>query len=128
MIRVNPDVLIRNDTFIRASMADKSISGIFADCYDRPCPAGRGCSDRLIHTDFFAIRPNAVSLDALLSTNETNAEHMATKAYSGIVKSKADAWLPGAGPHRRFCKVSGATSPVVHDHELSSSCARQSKF
>ena len=87
MIRVNPDVLIRNDTFILASMADESISGIFVDYLDKPCPSGRGCSDRIIHTDFFAVRPSAVSLGELRHINETGAETMATKAFSGIVQN-----------------------------------------
>jgi hypothetical protein len=120
VVRVDAEVLIKNDTFITASMTDISMNGIFVDCLDRPCPAGRGRSKRYIHTDFFAIRPSAVSADALLSINETNAERMAIKAFSGIVESKTDAWLPGTGPHRGECRVTGTTSPVVHDHLLSS--------
>ena len=122
VIRVNPDVLIRNDTFILASMADESISGIFVDCQDKPCPSGRGCSDRIIHTDFFAVRPSAVSLGELRHINETSAEPMATKAFSGIVQNEADAWLPSTGPQRGHCRVKGAESPVVHDHMLLASC------
>lgn len=122
VVRLNPDVLIKNDTFILASMADKNVSGIFVDCLDTPCPAGRGCPGRQIHTDFFAIRPKAVSLDAVLAVNETIAERMATKAFSGIVKNKADAWLPGTDPNKGNCRVKGATSPVVHDHNLLGTC------
>jgi hypothetical protein len=120
VVRVNPDVLIKNDTFILASMADKSINGIFVDCLDRPCPAGRGCFNRHMHSDFFAIRPSAVTLDALLNNYDANAERMTIKAFSGIVDKKTDAWLPGTGPQRGLCRVNGATSPVVHDHLLSS--------
>lgn len=120
VVRVNPDVLIKNDSSILVSMADVSVSGIFVDCLDRPCPAGRGCSSRHIHTDFFAIRPSSVPLEAVLYTNETNAERMAIKAFSGIVKVREDAWLPGTGPQRGDCRVKGAASPVVHDHDLSS--------
>ena len=117
---VNPNVLIKNDTFILASMAEKSINGIFVDCLDRPCPSGRGCSNRRMHSDFFAIRPSAVTLDAQFDHYDTNAERMTIKAFSGIVDNKADAWLPGTGPQRGLCRVTGATSPVVHDHLLSS--------
>jgi len=66
VVRVNPDVLIRNDTFLLQSMANNSISGIFDDCLDRPCDGGRNCVHRKIHTDFFAIRPAAVSRDDIL--------------------------------------------------------------
>lgn len=60
VVRVNPDVLIRNDSFLLERFEDETINGIFADCSDVPCPAGRHCTDRLVHTDFFAIRPHAL--------------------------------------------------------------------
>ena len=125
IIRVNPDVLIRNDTFILSSMKNDTVSGIFVDCFDRPCLIGSGCVDRLIHTDFFAIRPRVVVLDELLSAADiTNAEDMATKAFSGIVRNGSDAWLPDAGPPRGFCRVAGDRSPVIHLHDYVSKCSR----
>jgi hypothetical protein len=63
VVRVNPDVVIRDDTFLLQTMEDDSVSGIFDDCLEKACPAGRKCVDRLIHTDFFAIRPSAISRD-----------------------------------------------------------------
>jgi len=126
VIRVNPDVLIRNDSFILEQMRDPSVSGIFDDCLDVPCPAGNGCVGRLIHTDFFAIRPCSISADALMQgarTNATSAELMATEAFSSIIKCGADAWLPGTGPHHGECRVVGVSSPVIHDHSLSDKCA-----
>jgi hypothetical protein len=116
VVRVNPDVLIRNDTYILQSMANNSISGIFDDCLDRPCDGGRNCVHRLIHSDFFAIRPAAITRGKILKANNTNAERMATIAFSSIVKDGSDAWLPGTGPHGGECRVRGTFSPVVHDH------------
>jgi hypothetical protein len=116
VVRINPDVLIRNDTFLLQSMANNSISGIFDDCLDRPCDGGRNCVQRLIHTDFFAIRPAAISRAEIVAANNTNAERMATTAFSGIVRDGSDTWLPGTGPHHKSCRVRGAISPVVHDH------------
>lgn len=123
VIRVNPDVLIRNDTFISTQMHDPRVSGIFDDCKDLPCPAGNRCLDRTIHTDFFAIRSSAISLDELLRINVTHAEKMATEAFSGIVKNGADSWLPGTGPHNRKCRVIGYASPVIHDHNIFKKCS-----
>jgi hypothetical protein len=116
VVLVNPDVLIRNDTFLLESMANDNISGIFVDCLDKPCLNERICSDRQIHTDFFAIRPSAVSRDQVLKLDNRHAESMATAAFSGIVRNGTDAWLPGTGPHRGYCRVAGESSPVVHDH------------
>ena len=111
--------MIKNDTFILDTMADSSISGIFVDCLDRPCPAGRGCASRHIHTDFFAIRTSAVSLDAILATNEGNAELMAMKAFSEIVKK----------PGRRLAARHWATRwPMQSDWGSFPSCARPSGF
>ena len=122
VVRLNPDVLVRNDTFLVETMQDDAVSGIFVDCYDKPCPGGRKCVDRQVHTDFFAIRPGAVSRDLVLKLDGRHAEAMATAAFSGIVKNGSDAWVPGTGPHRGFCRVSGEFSPVIHDHARIWSC------
>ena len=123
VVRVNPDVVIRNDTFLLASMKDDSISGIFDDCLEKACPGGRQSLQRLIQTDFIAFRPDAVSRDKLLGSNITNAEKMATQVFSSIVKNGSDAWLPNTGPHKGNCRVTGDLSPVVHDHRANiSSC------
>ena len=116
VVRVNPDVLILNDTFIMAAMNDASIDGIFADCLDVPCPGGRRCRGRRIHTDFFAVRPRAVPVAKMLALNDTYAEILATKAFSSIIEDGKDAWLPDTGPHRGACRIRGVRTSVVHDH------------
>lgn len=118
VIRVNPDVLIRNDTFLRKSMQDSSIKGIFADCFETPCATGTNCTNRVIHTDFFAIRPEAVSEQAVLEarSKHRNAELMATQAFSSIVLAGADSWVPNVGPLGKECRVRGVASPVMHTH------------
>ena len=116
VIRVNPDVLIRDDTFLLERFGDSRIHGIFVDCLDRDCLAGNHCTNSMIHTDFFAVRPNAISLSAVRETKQDNAELMITEVFSSIVKDGADAWVPGAGPHRGYCRVEGKGSPVIHSH------------
>ena len=123
VVRLNPDVLVRNDTFLLETMQDGGVAGIFVDCLDKPCPGGRKCVDRQIHTDFFAIRPGAVSRDLILKLDNGHAEAMATAAFSGIVKNGLDVWVPGTGPHRGFCRVTGEFSPVIHDHAHALSCS-----
>lgn len=118
VIRVNPDVLIRDDSFLLRSLHNDSIDGIFADCRDVPCPAGRGCANRLIHTDFFAVRPGAIPRDAFAGAQSQNAEVMASKVFSSIVAEQRDYWVPGAGPHRAMCRIGGPASPVIHTHDF----------
>jgi hypothetical protein len=120
VIRLNPDVLIRNDTFLLDQMNDIGTHGIFDDCWDVSCPKGNKCIGRLIHTDFFAVRPHAIPSDAFAKAKEReeHAETMATDAFSSIVSAGADSWLPGTGPHLTSCRVTGESSPVIHTHEI----------
>lgn len=118
VIRVNPDVLIRDDSFLLELLMDPRIHGVFVDCLDRECPTGRHCVDRMIHTDFFAIRPSAISPSAVRGARQDHAESMITDAFSSIVKDGADAWVPRSGPHRGYCKTSGESSPVIHTDDF----------
>jgi hypothetical protein len=117
VIRVNPDVLIRNDSFLLERFEDSGIHGVFADCLDKECPTGNKCIDRKIHTDFFAVRPRAISANAVHETKQNNAELMITEAFSSIVKDGTDSWVPDTGRHGGFCRVSGKSSPVIHTHD-----------
>lgn len=118
VIRVNPDVMIREDNFLLERFQDSRIHGVFVDCLDRDCPTGNRCADSLIHTDFFAVRPNAISLSAVREMKQNNAEVMTTEMFSSIVQDGADAWVPGAGPQRGICRVVGKSSPVIHTHDF----------
>jgi hypothetical protein len=70
-------------------------------------------------TDFLAFRPNRVPADAFENayTREKNAENQATLVFAPMVQHGNDSWLLGAGPHGGFCRVGGAASPVLHDHD-----------
>jgi hypothetical protein len=52
VIRINPDVLIRNLTWLLQQLQNPNVEGIFHDSTPR-----RG---HQLHTDFFAVRPKAV--------------------------------------------------------------------
>jgi hypothetical protein len=57
VLRINPDVLIRNSTWIHQTMQDPTVEGIVVNChgefYDK--------RKRQLHTDFFAVRPMAMN-------------------------------------------------------------------
>jgi hypothetical protein len=95
VIRLNPDVLIRNDTWLISTMMNDSIDAIFHDCYNRQLypsiPINQDDDDdnnndhRLsllpsslsltsipkFHTDFTAFRPRAIHRDLVLSAATT---------------------------------------------------------
>jgi hypothetical protein len=119
VIRVNPDVLIRNDSFLLTRFQDPKIHGIFVDCRERNCPPGPGCpNDRKIHTDFIAFRPDSIDKNAFRDAYHHNAEYQATKAFSSIIMRGNDSWLTDVGPLRDSCRVRGDTSPVLHVHDM----------
>jgi hypothetical protein len=122
VIRVNPDVLIRNDTWILSTFANEDVHGVFADCHDKEC-SQRGhhkCTTSIIMTDFLAFRPNRIPVDAFKEAykREKNAELQATLAFAPMVQRGYDSWLLDAGPHDTFCRVGGKSSPVLHDHDF----------
>lgn len=118
IIRVNPDVLIRNDTILLDILDKQDVDGVFVDCIDIPCPTGNKCIDRQIHTDFFAVRPQRIPANVFERSLNENAETMATAVFSSIVKQGKDSWLPGTGPHLGYCRVNGESSSVIHTHDF----------
>ena len=74
IVRVNPDVLIRNDEWLLQTMRNESTDAIFVDCPiewvkldDKGKPAiqyGLRKPGDFIHSDFFAVRPRAIPKDA----------------------------------------------------------------
>eukprot|EP00542_Grammatophora_oceanica_P002572 CAMPEP_0194070892 /NCGR_PEP_ID=MMETSP0009_2-20130614/88416_1 /TAXON_ID=210454 /ORGANISM="Grammatophora oceanica, Strain CCMP 410" /LENGTH=203 /DNA_ID=CAMNT_0038724179 /DNA_START=55 /DNA_END=666 /DNA_ORIENTATION=- len=61
VIRLNADVLIQNETWIRTMMHDSQVEGIFASCRKFHCEGERHCtSGRTVMTDFTIWRPHAL--------------------------------------------------------------------
>jgi len=123
VIRLNADVIIRNDTWFLETMRDDTADGIFVDCMDKRCPARRRCQSAHIHTDFFAVRPRAFKVDPSLA-GVTNAEVKSTAMFRPIVLAGRDRWVPNTA-QRASCRVRGEKSPVIHDHEYLKSCANE---
>lgn len=128
VVRVHPDVVIRDDLWLLQTMFTKGkaerVDGIFVDCR-RDATAleeGRceqGCTDSLVHTDFVAFRPNKLNRPDMLrpATEFQSPEDLLHSQVSHIILHKRDRWLPGAHPFSMdFCMVShvDAKSPVAH--------------
>ena len=120
VVRLNPDVIVREDRFLHKSMADEGIDAVLAFC---TATGGR------IHTDFmvwrpakvppgaFVLPPNITTTCARSAQNRCNAEHRATRAFAPLIASGRYATLPQTyGPGRGGCRVDSATadSRVVH--------------
>ena len=121
VLRLNPDVLILNDTWLCQTMGDSDVDAIFVDCKDQ-CSVGN-CShpEVLIHTDFFAIRPQVLQKDSFNPTTFDrigNAERVATHEFQKVLFSGRHRWIPGVGPMKDNCRVRGDNSPIIHSHNL----------
>jgi len=95
VIRVNPDVLIHDESKLLSLMGDPGNWGVFADCTNHMCKDHSGCRGR-IHTDFFAVRPEHVDKDAFKNWNRApSAERQANVAFSNIIEARREAWIWG---------------------------------
>jgi hypothetical protein len=112
VIRLNPDVLIRRDEWLRATMVNETIDAILI----------RFMAQR-IHTDFTAFRPRAINKTRLLHSPFTNAEQHMFGGVEHLVQSGRVAWLPHA-QHipEGIGRVVGSKSAVVHHHDLYRHC------
>ncbi len=107
IIRINPDVFIRNSNWILQTMNDPSVDGIFVQCVST-----------VIHTDFFAVRPLACRSDAFDEMVQMNHERTAGKEFHHIIQHNRHKWLSDNDPSNGICRVRGRQSSVVHSHDV----------
>ena len=122
VIRLNPDVIIRNDTWIQKTMNDPNIDGIFVKCFDWSDPRNKTLK---VHTDFSIFRPAALSLSNILSPpyyRYLNAESVFREKVAPILESGRYKDLEGPEWSGRHCKVRGRNSPVLHEHDYLHLC------
>jgi hypothetical protein len=120
VIRLNPDVLIRHDTWLIQTMMNPSFDGIFHECCNIQ---NYSYTNPKLHSDFYAFRPNAVNRDLVLKSNNPNAEYHVTHALRNIYDSGRFAFVEGASNARAcICRIQGVGSPVIHNHDLWRKC------
>jgi hypothetical protein len=114
VIRLNPDVLIRNDTWFRDKMSNASVHAMGVDfsIYDN---VTNKIITPALHTDFFAFRPQRLSLELLVEhfsqpTAETHLGAACRAMWPHI------AWIPGVIRYKRKARILGRYSPVIHQH------------
>jgi hypothetical protein len=112
VIRLNPDVIIRNDTEILKLIMDPDLDGIFVNCLP-----GRG---ELLHTDWSAFRPAALP-ERKFASNRLHSEAKFTIDMKAILTSRSFVWLPHSHPEKfGSCRVVGDV--VIHDHKYLNYC------
>jgi hypothetical protein len=117
VIRLNPDVLIRRDTWIRQTMLNTSVDGIFVDYSIKK-------SAKAVHSDFYAFRPSAANDTALIDNfhKRPTAETHLYSGFSDSIRRKRVAWLPGTRIRRESARLIGIESPVIHFHPYFKKC------
>ena len=118
VIRVNPDVIIRDGTFMMDVMQnDPNATGLLINCssgYYEEEPIK-------IHTDFFAVKPEVLPPDAFIIPATRNAERSFTRDIQKDILDKGGArWIPGAHPIDDICRAGHERkiedTHVIHFH------------
>jgi hypothetical protein len=114
MIRLNPDVLLRQSMWLLESMQNTSLDAFLISCGERT---------QQIHTDFWVVRPSAVVggneipfLHMSKIRSRLNHERTAFHQFGRILAANRHAWVPGIMPSRGICRARGSKAPVFHDH------------
>jgi len=145
VIRLNPDVIIRDDGPIAALLARRDLDGVFVDCnrhVNNRAPARLNPFGRVsqVHSDFTAFRPAALPRGAFRVPDQyspercfrgmarhkdhaCNPEWALTDSLRPIIRSGRYALLRTSP--RDGCRVNGFYSSVLHEHEYIYRCERE---
>jgi hypothetical protein len=122
IIRLNPDVLIQDDTWILQTIYDNNntTSLVYVNCWEKESNV------TMVHTDFFMLKPTSIRRGALNQTNNSNkqstinAEKSFTEAVWPLFESNQTAHVPNARPKKwHRCRVNNHPSKgtiVQHFH------------
>ncbi|GFH50649.1 hypothetical protein CTEN210_07125 [Chaetoceros tenuissimus] len=124
VIRVNPDVIIRNETqILDIILYDQTATAIIVDCsvYKRKTKPSLPI---LVHTDFFVLRTRDLPRDIFKNHyGLSNAEAIFTKQIEDrILRQGRHRLMENLAPLSRKCRVGDRRSldsiPVTHFHPL----------
>lgn len=120
IVRINPDVLIYNDTWIIDIMThDPNALSILVDC-----------TGGIVQTDFMAFRPESYPREhyANMPNLGANAEQTATSYFAQHITNGGVRWLQGH-IQTGICRVGyqNPSAPVIHDHEFLDHCPQPKK-
>ncbi|KAL7535491.1 hypothetical protein ACHAWF_005184 [Thalassiosira exigua] len=113
VIRLNPDVIVRNDAFLVDTIQnDHSATALLINCDDT-------FNKTRAHTDFFAIKPSVLSREAFLLPSAGNAEIAFTNDINETILAKeGHRWIPNANPLTSQCRAADGRemheAPILH--------------
>jgi hypothetical protein len=118
IIRLNPDVLIRNDTWLIAQMLNTSAQAIVVS------------SDGVMHSDFVAFRPSLYQLPHIteqqlqdqLHDKSRTAEQLVSFLLMPLKCNNTISFVPDVIIKDGGARVLGRNSPVIHSHSLLKFC------
>ena len=113
MIRLNPDVVIRQSQWMLRAMTNTSLDAIVIHC---------GPNTRQLHTDFWAVRPQAVNATLPFQTmgrigHHLNHERTAFQNFRSILAMNRHMWVPHMDPSQGVCRARGPQAPISHEHD-----------
>jgi len=125
VIRINPDVLIRNSTWLMDAMAESSSpkNGSTNEKHYKLDAILHPCKDaNHTHTDFLAFRPAALpnnnnTIIPFSVLYEQNHEFTAAQVFRSVLESKRFSQVMGAEPSGKHCRIQGQHSSVYHEHD-----------
>ena len=111
------DVIVNNDTILFNMMDHPSRDAVLANCLpDVHCV--RSCKKAVVHSDFFAFRPAAVSFPR--ATRVNHAETFATELFSNTIVSGKDSWIQKRGFNDHSCRIRAGVRTgfkhIYHNH------------
>lgn len=116
IIRLNPDVIVRDDTFlVNVLENDPDATALLINC------RGPNATRPKIHTDFFAIKTEVLPPDIFLNPTVRDAEDAFTNdIYDAILMRNTHRFIPGADSTGTACRA-GANKdvtevPIAHNH------------
>jgi len=121
VIRVNPDVIIRDESFLVYTMEhDPTATALLINCHTFT----GGPPTYKAHTDFFMIQPSALPRTAFSNQTKPSAETSFTIDIQESIIDKGHArWIPNTYPLSNDCRAGGdrptlQESPISHFHPL----------
>jgi len=126
VIRLNPDVIVRDDSFLMQTMADPSVSALLINCEAEWGGGGvfEGSEQGLrVHTDFFVIKPDVLTVNHYLPLSAKDAELSFTRSIQeSVLDNGSHRWIPDASPKSYLCRAGDgrafSESPIVHKHQF----------
>jgi hypothetical protein len=130
IIRLNPDVLIRNDEWLMQQMHNTSAQAIavYFEGVDY-CKVTEGVPN-CIHSDFVAFRPSLLQLPQisgevlreLMNDDLVPAEHHMNYMLLPLLTNKSVSFIPNVVVKPLEARILGKHSPVIHEHAVLNSC------